>query len=145
MMRPYLVGAWCYLPHSALFFGLLTATKWYKTTRRNNDTPSTLAKIASWTSLIILSTCIQKTKHLKPYQRYCNIIETLRFFVFERTKHQPRRNLHSYLALQRLCKKQHLAPALMHFGTKSWSKMVVSWCYANLSMEWSRHFSVANA
>ena len=33
----------------------------------------------------------------------------------------------------------------MHFGTKSWSKMVVSWRYADLSMEWSRHFCVTNA
>ena len=56
--------------------------------------------------------------------------------VFERTKHQPRRNLRSYLVLQRpIATKRHLAPALMHFGTKSWSKMVVSWRYADLSME----------
>ena len=41
-----------------------------------------------------------------------------------------------------LQRKQHLAPALMHFGTKSWSKMVVSWRYADLSMEWSRPFCV---
>ena len=31
--------------------------------------------------------------------------------------------------------KWHLAPALMHFCTKSWSKMVVSWRYADLSIE----------
>ena len=28
----------------------------------------------------------------------------------------------------------------MHFGTKSWSKMVVSWRYADLSMTWSIPF-----
>ena len=33
----------------------------------------------------------------------------------------------------------------MHFCTKSWSKMVVSWRYADLSMEWSRDVCVANA
>ena len=33
----------------------------------------------------------------------------------------------------------------MHFGTKSWSKMVVRWCYANLFMEWSRDICVLNA
>ena len=67
------------------------------------------------------------------------ILETLRFFVFERTKHQPRRNLRSYLVLQRLCNEAALSPGMMHFCTKSWSKMVVSWRYADLSMEsgWS--------
>ena len=83
------------------------------------------------------------------------------FFVFERTKHQPcricavirdfaffcvwtnetsaSRNLCSYLVLQRLCNEAALSPALMHFCTKSWSKMVVSWRYADLSIEsgWS--------
>ena len=58
-------------------------------------------------------------------------IRDFAFFVFERTKHQPRRNLRSYLVLQWLSTKWHLAPALMHFGTKSWSKMVVSWRYAD--------------
>ena len=75
-------------------------------------------------------------------------IESIRdfaFFVFERTKHQPRRNLRSYLVLQRLCNEAALTPALMHFGTRSWSKMVVSWRYANLSTELSRKFCVATA
>ena len=67
------------------------------------------------------------------------------FFVFERTKHQPRRNLHSYLVLQRLCNEAALSPGMMHFGTRSWSKMVVSWRYANLSTELSRKFCVATA
>ena len=31
--------------------------------------------------------------------------------------------------------KRHLAPALMHFSTKSWSEMVVRWRYADLLME----------
>ena len=41
--------------------------------------------------------------------------------------------------------KRHLAPALMHFGTRSWSEMVVRWRYADLSMEQSRKFCVTNA
>ena len=44
-----------------------------------------------------------------------NIIETLRFFVFERTKHQPRRNLRSYLVLQRLCNEAALSPGIDTF------------------------------
>ena len=68
--------------------------------------------------------------------RMSDHIRDFAFFVFERTKHQPRRNLRSYLVLQRLCNEAALiAPALMHFGTKSWSKMVVSWRYADLSVE----------
>ena len=39
-------------------------------------------------------------------------IETFSFFVFERTKHQPRRNLHSYLVLQRLCDETALSPGI---------------------------------
>ena len=31
------------------------------------------------------------------------------FFVFERTKHQPRRHLRSYLVLQRLCNEAALS------------------------------------
>ena len=42
-------------------------------------------------------------------------IETLRFFVFERTKHQPRRNLRSYLVLQRLCNEAALSPGIDAF------------------------------
>ena len=38
------------------------------------------------------------------------------FFFFERTKHQPRRNLRGYLVLQRLCNEAALAPALVHFA-----------------------------
>ena len=68
-------------------------------------------------------------------------LETLRFFLFERTKHQPRRNLRSYLVLQSPCNEAAFT-ALMHFGTKSGSKMDVSWRYADLSMEWSRPFCV---
>ena len=43
------------------------------------------------------------------------IIETLHFFVFERTKHQPRRNLRSYLVLQRLCNEAALSPGIDAF------------------------------
>ena len=57
------------------------------------------------------------------------------FFVFERTEHQPSRHLRSYLVLQRPCNEVVLAPALMHFGTNSWSEMVGRWRYADLSME----------
>ena len=32
------------------------------------------------------------------------------FFVFERTKHQPRRHLRSHLVLQRLCNEAALSP-----------------------------------
>ena len=42
-------------------------------------------------------------------------LETLRFFVFERTKHQPRRNLRSYLVLQRLCNEAALSPGIDAF------------------------------
>ena len=52
-------------------------------------------------------------------------------------------------AVTKSCKdfvmKLHLAPALMHFGTKSWSKMVVRWRYAHLSMESLRNICVMNA
>ena len=37
------------------------------------------------------------------------------FFVFERTKHQPRRNLRSYLVLQRLCNEAALSPGIDAF------------------------------
>ena len=37
------------------------------------------------------------------------------FFVFERTKHQPRRNLRSYLDLQRLCNEAALSPGIDAF------------------------------
>ena len=43
------------------------------------------------------------------------IIETLRFFVFERTKCQPRRNLRSYLVLQRPCNEAALSPGIDAF------------------------------
>ena len=42
-------------------------------------------------------------------------IETLRFFVFKRTKHQPRRNVRSYLVLQRLCNEAALSPGIDAF------------------------------
>ena len=37
------------------------------------------------------------------------------FFVFERTKHQPRRHLRSYLVLQRLCNEAALSPGIDAF------------------------------
>ena len=37
------------------------------------------------------------------------------FFVFERTKHQPRRNLCSCLVLQRLCNEAALNPGIDAF------------------------------
>ena len=37
------------------------------------------------------------------------------FFVFERTKHQPRRNLRSYLVLQRLYNEAALSPGIDAF------------------------------
>ena len=43
------------------------------------------------------------------------VLETLRFFLFERTKHQPRRNLGSYLVLQRLCNEAALSPGIDAF------------------------------
>ena len=43
------------------------------------------------------------------------LIETLPFFVFERTKYQPRRNLRSYLVLQRLCNEAALSPGIDAF------------------------------
>ena len=42
------------------------------------------------------------------------ILETLRFFVFERTKHQPRRNLRSCL-VQRPCNEAALSPSIDAF------------------------------
>ena len=62
------------------------------------------------------------------------IIETLRFLCLN----ERNISLVAICAVIKCCKdfatKQHLAPALMHFGTKSWSKMVVRWRYADLSM-----------
>ena len=69
-------------------------------------------------------------------------IRDFAFFVFERTKHQPRRNFGQLFSL---AKTLHLAPALMHLGTKSWSKMVVRWRYADLSMKLLRNVCVMNA
>ena len=53
------------------------------------------------------------------------ILETLRFVcvgvcgvcvcVFERTKHQPRGNLHSYVVLQRPCNEAALSPRIDAF------------------------------
>ena len=42
-------------------------------------------------------------------------IRDFAFFVFERTKHQPRRNLRSYLVLQRLCNEAALSPGIDAF------------------------------
>ena len=44
-----------------------------------------------------------------------NTIIDFAFFVFERTKHQPRRNLRSYLVLQRLCNEAALSPGIDAF------------------------------
>ena len=46
---------------------------------------------------------------------YMSVIRDFEFFVFERTKHQPRRNLRSYLVLQRLCNKVALSPGIDAF------------------------------
>ena len=73
------------------------------------------------------------------------IIETLRFLCLNERKI----SLVAICAVIKSCKdfatKRHLAPALMHFGTKFWSKMVVRWRYADLSMELSRNVCVKNA
>ena len=48
----------------------------------------------------------------------CSLLQKNRdfaFFVFERTKHQPRRNLRSYLVLQRLCNETALSPGIDAF------------------------------
>ena len=37
------------------------------------------------------------------------------FFMFERTKHQPRRHMRSYLILQRLCNEAALSPGIDAF------------------------------
>ena len=42
-------------------------------------------------------------------------IRDFAFFVFERTEHQPRRNLRSYLVLQRLCNEAALSPGIDAF------------------------------
>ena len=42
-------------------------------------------------------------------------IRDFAFFVFERTKHQPRRNLRSYIVLQRLCNEAALSPGIDAF------------------------------
>ena len=54
-------------------------------------------------------------KQTKVKDAIIKILETLRFFVFERTKHQPRRNLRSYLVLQRLCNEAALSPGIDAF------------------------------
>ena len=43
------------------------------------------------------------------------VIRDFAFFVFERTKHQPRRHLLSYLVLQRLCSEAALSPGIDAF------------------------------
>ena len=42
-------------------------------------------------------------------------IRDVAFFVFEWTKHQPRRHLRSYLVVQRLCSKAALSPGINAF------------------------------
>ena len=42
-------------------------------------------------------------------------IRDFAFFVFERTKHQPRRNLRNYLVLQRPCNEAALSPGIDAF------------------------------
>ena len=44
--------------------------------------------------------------------RFLRFISDFAFFVFERTKHQPRRHLRSYLVLQRLCNEAALSPGI---------------------------------
>ena len=43
------------------------------------------------------------------------ILVTLRFCVFERTKHQTRRHLRTYLVLQRLCNEAAFSPGIDAF------------------------------
>ena len=43
------------------------------------------------------------------------VISDFAFFVFDRTKHQPRRHLRSYLVLQRLCNEAALSPGIDAF------------------------------
>ena len=73
-----------------------------------------------------------------------NIIVTLRFLCLN----EQNISFVAICAVIKSCKdfatKRHLAPALMHFGSKSWSKMVVRWRYADLSMESSKNFYVLN-
>ena len=101
-------------------------------------------------SLCFKPTTQRNLKHKAPSVRAL-VIETLRLLVTLPFLCLNERNislghLRSYLVLQRLCNKAvHLAPALMHFGTKSWSKMVVRLRYADLFMEWSRDICVLNA
>ena len=47
--------------------------------------------------------------------RLCIDNRDFAFFVFERTKHQPRRNLRSYLVLHRLCNEAALSPGIDAF------------------------------
>ena len=42
-------------------------------------------------------------------------IRDFAFFVIERTKHHPRRNLRSYLVLQRPCNEAALSPGIDAF------------------------------
>ena len=65
------------------------------------------------------------TNHItKTVSKYNGIIRKVRpflnksdfaFFVFERTKHQPRRHLRSYLVLQRLCNEAELGSGIDAF------------------------------
>ena len=69
------------------------------------------------------------------FVRMLKILETLRFLCLN----ERNISLVAICAVIESCKnfawKRHLAQALMHFGTESWSEMVVRWRYADLSME----------
>ena len=73
------------------------------------------------------------------------LLETLRFLCLN----ERNISLVAICAVIYSCKdfatKRLLSRALMHFGTKSWSKMVVRWRYADVSMKWLRNVCVMNA
>ena len=52
-----------------------------------------------------------RLQHVRSVRGVINIRD-FAFFVFERTKHQPRGNLRSYLVLQRLCNEAALSPGI---------------------------------
>ena len=59
--------------------------------------------------------CYEMSTRVSKWSYQHLIIETLRFFVFERTKHQPRRNLRSYVVLQIPCNEAALSPGIDAF------------------------------
>ena len=62
---------------------------------------------SSYSNTVLCKTCIAGQRNLD--------IRDFAFFVFERTKHQPRRHLCSYLVLQRLSSKAALSPGIDAF------------------------------